>query len=86
MTYAAKMKLIALLESASDTNRERQFEFAYAAKVALERIRFAVRQIGNDSATKAELHEAAFQLMDALNFLQSADRRFRRWLNAEPEK
>lgn len=77
------MKVVALLESASECNRERQFELAYAEKVSIERIRFAIRQLNNKSVSKTELNEAAFQLVDALTLLQSADRNFRRWLNAD---
>lgn len=86
MTHATRMRVAALIESASDGDRERKFELAYAAKVAIERIRFAIHQLDSGSATKTELGEVAFQLTDALNLLQSADRNFRHWLNAQLDK
>ena len=81
MTHANKMKVIALLESAwSEQDRDCQFELAYQAKCAVERIRFAVRQIEDAGITNERLREAAFQLTDATDRLQSADRRFQNWL------
>ena len=86
MTHAARMKVAALLESASEHNRDCHFELAYQAKVAVERIRFAIRQIEDAGSANDTLREAAFQLTDAVDRLQSADRRFRRSLDAELDR
>ena len=76
MTHAVRMQVVALLESASDGNRDREFELAYAARLAIERIRFAIHQIDDVGLANERLREATFQLMDAVDRLQSADRRF----------
>lgn len=78
MTLATRTKIAALLESKLDQNRGGQFELAYQAKIAVERIRFAIRQI--EGGSNPELRDAAFQLTDALDRLQSADRHFQRLL------
>jgi hypothetical protein len=49
---------------------------AYQARVAADRIRFAIRQIDEPGRHCAQLREAALQLMDALDRLDSVERRF----------
>ncbi len=56
-----------------------EFEMAYQIRVAIEKIRFAVKateQFGRPQ----ELQEAGLQLVEALDRLQSADRAFQRRL------
>ena len=53
-----------------------EFEMAYQARVAIDRIKFAIRhaeQFGNPCGT---MREAGIQLLDALQRLESIDRRF----------
>lgn len=65
------------------------FEMAYQARVASDRIRFAIRQIDMADGDADVLREANRQLLDALDRLQSAEGRFqesfRGTLNAEAE-
>ncbi len=54
------------------------FELAYQARIAIDRIRFAIRQSENLLAPSAPGREASLQLMDALDRLQSAEFHFQR--------
>lgn len=53
-----------------------EFEMAYLARVALERIRFAITAMEQARSAAASLEEASLQLLDALDRLESFDRRF----------
>jgi len=64
-----------------------EFEMAYQVRVAMDRIRFAIKATEMNGATAEELTEAAMQLVDALDRLESADRRFQqRWRSANDHK
>jgi hypothetical protein len=52
------------------------FEFAYQARVAMDRIRFAIKHADQFGKATEQMQEAGFQLLDALQRLESADRRF----------
>jgi len=52
------------------------FEFAYQARIAVERIRFAIRQTDQLAANQPILQEVGMQLLDALDRLETADRHF----------
>jgi|SRR5215469_14223391 len=54
------------------------FEMAYQARVASDRIRFAIRQLEASSTHSEDLQEVGMQLLDALDRLQAADRTFQR--------
>lgn len=57
-----------------------EFEMAYQARVAIDRIRFAIKATESTREHPDELKEAAMQLLDALDRLEAADRRFQnRW-------
>ena len=53
-----------------------EFEMAYQARVASERIRFAIKHAEIFAAPCAQMREANLQLLDALDRLESLDRRF----------
>ena len=53
-----------------------EFEMAYQARVVSERIRFAIKHTELFAAPCAQLREANLQLLDALDRLDSLDRRF----------
>lgn len=53
-----------------------EFEMAYQARVAIERIRFAIKLSERALPVTADGHEAGMQLLDALDRLESIDRRF----------
>lgn len=52
------------------------FEMAYQARVASDRIRFAIRQLEALPAHTEDLREVGMHLLDALDRLQAADRTF----------
>ena len=57
-----------------------EFEMAYQARVAIDRIRFAIKATESTNEHRDELKEAAMQLLDALDRLEAAERRFQnRW-------
>jgi hypothetical protein len=52
------------------------FEMAYQARVASDRIRFAIRQIDCTTDHSEHLREVSLQLLDALDRLECAERHF----------
>ena len=53
-----------------------EFEMAYQARVAVDRIKFAIRHTEQFSKPCIHMREAGLQLLDALERLESLDRRF----------
>ncbi len=53
-----------------------EFEMAYQVRIAIERIRFVIRHADQFGKPGNEMRDAALQLLDALNRLESVDRRF----------
>jgi hypothetical protein len=53
-----------------------EFEFAYQARVAIEKIRFAIKQLDRLTSGTHCIQEVSLQLVDALDRLQSAERKF----------
>ena len=53
-----------------------EFETAYQVRVAIDRIKFAIRHAEHFASPCARVREANFQLLDALDRLESLDRRF----------
>jgi hypothetical protein len=53
-----------------------EFEMAYQARVAIDRIKFAIRHVEQFSKPCIHMREAGLQLLDALDRLESLDRRF----------
>ena len=51
-----------------------EFEMAYQARVAIEKIRFAVKQ--TEQGRPEQIREAGMQLLEALDRLESVERRF----------
>ncbi|MFL6450740.1 MAG: hypothetical protein ACJ746_24105 [Bryobacteraceae bacterium] len=57
-----------------------EFEMAYQARVAIDRIRFAIKATESTREHPEELREAGMQLLDALDRLEAAEHRFQnRW-------
>ena len=54
-----------------------EFEMAYQARVAIDRIRFAITHAEQFSKPCAQMREASMQLVEALDRLEGLDRRFR---------
>ena len=53
-----------------------EFEMAYQARVAIDRIRFAIKHTEQFCPRSDPLREARLQLLDALERLETVDRRF----------
>ena len=53
-----------------------EFEMAYQARVAIDRIKFAIRHAEQFGKPCEAMREAGIQLLDALQRLESLDRRF----------
>jgi hypothetical protein len=52
------------------------FEMAYQARIAIDRIKFAIRHTEQFAPKSDPIRDANMQLFDALNRLQSAERHF----------
>ena len=64
-----------------------EFEMAYQARVAIDRIKFAIRHAEQFAKPCVAMREAGMQLLDALQRLESLDRRFQaRSRSAEPHE
>ena len=53
-----------------------EFEMAYQARVAIDRIRFAIKHTEQFAPRSDQMREAGMQLLDALQRLETVDRRF----------
>src|ERR1700687_3576186 len=53
-----------------------EFEMAYQARVAIDRIKFAIKHTEQFSTPCIHMRDAGLQLLDALDRLESLDRRF----------
>ena len=62
-----------------------EFEMAYQARVAIDRIRFAIKHTEQFCPKSDPLREAGLQLLDALDRLREVDRRFQRRSRMQPE-
>ena len=55
-----------------------EFEMAYQGRVAIDRIRFAIRHTEQFGVGTEQMREAGLQLLDALQRLETVDRRFQK--------
>src|ERR1043165_8628608 len=53
-----------------------EFEMAYQARIAIDRIKFAIKHTEQFAPRTDTIREAGLQLLDALERLESVDRRF----------
>ena len=53
-----------------------EFEMAYQARIAIDRIKFAIKHADQFGKPCGAMREAGMQLLDALQRLESLDRRF----------
>lgn len=71
--------IIALIESRCQARPTPiEFEMAYQARVAMDRIRFAIKHIEQFAPHSDQMRETGLQLLDALERLETVDRRFQR--------
>jgi hypothetical protein len=59
-----------------------EFELAYQARVAMDRIRFAIRHTEQFAPRTDQMLEVSLQLLDAFERLESAERRFQQRFRA----
>jgi hypothetical protein len=55
-----------------------EFEMAYQARVAMDRIRFAIKHVEQFGPQTEPMREAGWELLDALQRLEAVDRRFQK--------
>jgi hypothetical protein len=65
-------------DSANSTPSAIEFEMAYQSRVAIDRIRFAIKVTEQGADQPEQLREAGLQLLDALGRLETAERSFQR--------
>src|SRR3954469_16093833 len=53
-----------------------EFEMAYQVRIAIERIKFAIKHTEQFGRPSDPIREAGLQLLDALDRLEAADRKF----------
>lgn len=84
MASEAMRNVVAMIEANAQRRPSvAEFEMAYQVRVAMDRIRFAIR-ITEMGQISEQIAEALSQLADALDRLDSADRRFQdRWRRAD---
>jgi hypothetical protein len=71
-------KILALIGAQSDAQpTAMEFEMAYQARVAIDRVRFAIKHMEQFGPHTDQMRDAGFQLLDALQRLETVDRRFR---------
>lgn len=63
-------------ESANSRASSIEFEMAYQARVAIDRIRFAIKHTEQFGPRSDQMREAGLQLLDALQRLETVDRCF----------
>jgi hypothetical protein len=69
-------EILELIEARSHAPTPSEFEMAYQARVAIDRIRFAIKHTEHFAQRTEVLREAELQLLDALERLERVDRRF----------
>lgn len=77
MSAEVREQILRMIEG-SDSSRPSavEFEMAYQARVAIDRIRFAIQHIEQFGPSTDQTREAGVQLLDALERLEIVDRRF----------
>ena|SRR5579863_420797 len=61
-----------------------EFEMAYQARVAIDRIRFAIKHTEQFAPRTDQMRDAGLQLLDALQRLETVDRRFQERSRTDP--
>src|SRR6516225_9151633 len=70
-------EIFELIEARShDQPTPMEFEMAYQARVAIDRIRFAIKHTEQFAPSTDQMRDVGLQLLDALHRLEAVDRRF----------
>jgi hypothetical protein len=84
MTQEMKAKILQTIEKGTRGPSRVDFEVAYQTRIAMDRIRFAIRQTEAFGSRSDQVREAGLQLLDALNRLESVDHRFQNLSGTQP--
>jgi hypothetical protein len=77
MSSAIMHQILQTIEQmANSTPSAIEFEMAYEARVAIDRIRFAIKHTEQFGPRSDQMREAGLQLLDALQRLEKVERRF----------
>lgn len=77
MSSEAMREVLQLIDAnAQSRPTPMEFELAYQVRVAMDRIRFAIKHIEQFAPHTDPTQEIGLQLLDALQRLETADRRF----------
>ena len=72
-------EILSLIEARSQERpAPMEFEMAYQARIAIDRIRFAIKHTEQFGPQTEPMCEADLQLLDALQRLETVDRRFQK--------
>jgi hypothetical protein len=69
-------EVFSLIQVACGRSSAVEFELAYQARVAMDRIRFAIKVTEDPDTRQEQLREAGLQLLDALDRLKTAESSF----------
>ena len=70
-------KIFELIEARSQGQpATMEFEMAYQARIAIDRIRFAIKHTEQFAPSTDQMRDVGLQLLDALQRLEAVDRRF----------
>ena len=79
-------EIIGVIEAQSQVRpTPMEFEMTYQARVAMDRIRFAIKHAEQFAPHTDKMREASLQLLDALERLEAVERRFQRRSRLEPD-
>jgi hypothetical protein len=79
MSEEIRKQLLRMIEEAANSRPSAmEFEMAYQARIAIDRIRFAITVTEHSCNRSEQTREANFQLLDALDRLEAAERSFQR--------
>ncbi len=79
-------EIFSLIEARCQTQpRAMEFELAYQARVAIDRIRFAIKHTEQFGPHTDQMREAGLHLLDALERLESAERNFQKQFRGPQE-
>lgn len=77
MSSETMHQIVDLIESEAHSRPSPiEFEMAYHARIASDRIRFAIKHVERFGPHTDQMREAGVQLLDALQRLETVDRRF----------
>jgi|SRR5579872_1263128 len=83
MSSEMMQEVVEMIEAAAQFRpTSSEYELAYQVRVAIDRIRFAIRHTEKFAPNTEYMREAGLQLLDALDRLESAERRFQRRFRA----